>query len=198
MKRKALPTKLKLMPSCIVAMKVPLLAAMLMIVEGILPAQEMVIELAEVHGTSAMVRMVDENDWMVYTKDSSCRLLRVKPGNTSVDEMSPPSYVTSVSDMEVADGKLYFCGMTSNNVPYMANCDISAFPSTTFEIETLAEASRVNKLEVLGNSASTVHVIMTGQDLSGYGMIIEAMSTSAGWHIYYCLVYDEKGRDVHH
>ena len=158
-------------------------------------AQESLVEIPPLKGTTTIIRMIGDDDWLVYCKDTSCRFLRVTNGNVTADEMILEPYFTSVTDFKIHEGRVYFCGMAEDGLPYMANFSIGSFPSTSFEWEYLAKASSVNKLEVYGSSNSVIHIVMTGQDLSGYGILVEAMSMGIGWHVYYTMIYAKKGEE---
>lgn len=168
---------------------------LLVMVGGSLAAQESVMEIAQLHVGSPIVRALGDGERIVCCKDNDCRFLRITSGNGTVDEMILSSKVATVSDVKVYGGRVYFCGMSSYNVPYMANFDIATFPAPGFEMELIAEASEVRHIDVYGSRDTKLHVVMTGQDRSGYGMLIEAMSMTVGWHMYFSLMYDEKGEE---
>ncbi len=165
---------------------------MIMLPKG-LSAQESLMEFQSLYSNESIIRMIDDNDWLVCCRETRWKFVRIRPGGNPMDIMALEPYIASVTDFKIHEGFVYFCGLTNENMPYMARFAISGFPHLTFECEYLARASKVNKLEVYGSVNSVVHVVMTGQNLSGYGILVEAMSMGWGWNVYYSLLYDEKG-----
>lgn len=167
-------------------------AMMIMLPKG-LSAQESLMEIPFLKSTESIIRMIDNDDWLVCCNDTCWKFARVNPASGNVEIKSLDSYIVTVTDFEIHEGRVYFCGMSSDGMPYMANFPLASFLSTNFECEFLDGASSVNKLDVYGSSNTVIHVVMTGQNLSGYGMLVEAMTMAVGWQVYYTLVYGEKG-----
>ena len=156
-------------------------------------AQENITQISFADGKNSMIKLISGNDWMVYSQNGTHGEFTkiTASGTASIMELNP--LLGSVSDFLIFEGSVFFCGMSAYGNPYFAFFSHSAFPSTAVIYNTLEDAKSVRNLTVYKSPAGVRHVVLTGQDHEGYGILIEAVDMSPGWQVFYSKVFAVEG-----
>lgn len=156
-------------------------------------AQQTIERLVGKYNDNSLIRKIDDGKWLVYSHDEFCHFSRVMDGDTMVDVLSLSEDLISVSDFEIYGERVYLCGLANNGNSYMAYFELSSFPYSPVSYVYLEGISTVIKLEVIpqknGNTNPLCQVVITGEDGSGDGIIVDAVPTATGWDIYHIRPY---------
>lgn len=134
--------------------------------------QELIRE-CNVKGEPSLVRACSENVWMVYYEDGfGPSFAKVTSTGATADNIWLIGLIAHVTDFEIVNNILYFCGISANNTAVMGYFSLTNFPSTLVYTCTVPMISNCRKLEA-GYFNGTRHVLMVG-DALGTSHIIDA------------------------
>ena len=155
-------------------------------------AQENITQINYTLGDNSMIKLISGDDWLVYTLDGvQGEFSKVTPTGSAILMLDP--IFGKVSDFLIFGGTVFFCGMSAENIPYFAYFPLSAFSSPFVVYDFLDGAESVRSIEVYKSPAGIRHVVLTGQDHEGYGILIEAVDMSPGWQVFYSKVFAVEG-----
>ena len=155
-------------------------------------AQENITQINYTLGDNSMIKLISGDDWLVYTLDGvQGEFSKVTPTGSAILMLDP--IFGKVSDFLIFGGTVFFCGMSAENIPYFAYFPLSAFSSPFVVYDFLDGAESVRSIEVYKSPAGIRHVVLTGQDHEGYGILIEAVDMTSGWQVFYSRVFAVEG-----
>ncbi len=175
-----------------VLLKTVFLALFIVFFAGDVAGQSTVHEIMYLASNNSLVREYNRKVDIIYNDNGTRAFLNVDKGSMNVIEAQIPN-LQSVSDMEIVDSVLYFCGVYAG-VPVIGRFNINSFFFGGGSVEVVSVAGVVsgrislNKLEVYFRSNKDVHVFVTASiSPSAPGMdyyaVLDAMYDGTGWDI---------------
>lgn len=155
--------------------------ALLFLLPSSAAGQELIRE-CNVKGEPSLVRACSENVWMVYYEDGfGPTFAKVTSTGATADNIGLFGLIAHVTDFEIVNNILYFCGTSANNTAVMGYFSLTNFPSTLVYTCTVPLIGNCRKLEA-GYFNGTRHVLMIG-DALGTSHIIDARDMgSSQWN----------------
>ena len=155
-------------------------------------AQENITQLNYESGLNSMIRLIGGDSWMVCSENGvQYEFVKITTSDTA-DVMLLDPQLGKVSDFVIFEGTVYFCGMSAEGIPYFGYFSHTAFPSTNVAFDYLDGASSVRNIVVYKDANGARHVVLTGQDHEGYGILIEAVKMFVGWQVFYTRVFENE------
>ena len=138
-------------------------------------------------GENVIVRDIGGDNNIICYKSGDCSYFTlVSGGVTSTYKITLSRF--TINDFEVNnDTMVYFCGERIGNlgaVPVMGYFSITPFPYSTVYYIDMPWLSNLKKLEV-DDIAGNTHVVMVGQNTTGYSTLVDAIDQSSIWSINY-------------
>lgn len=153
-----------------------------------LTAQDLTRQLLPTSSTS-IIRQWDSANWVCYNYGDSNEFYIVSSTGASTPCMSLKNDSIRITDFEIFNDVVYFCGYMKNNAWYamMGRFSLFTFPNSLVTYDTLSDVATFDKMDVF-SAEEQVHVVMTakqtydgGQSVTIYTIVDAAKQTDGSW-----------------
>ncbi len=177
-----------------VLLKTVFLALFIVFFAGDVAGQSTVHEIMYLASNNSLVREYKKKVDIIYNDNGTRAFLCVDEGTMNVIEAQIPNLL-SVSDMEIVNSVLYFCGVYAG-VPVIGKLNINNVFSGGGSVEIIpvtgvaSGSISLNKLEVYFRAENDIHVFVTARISPGapgvdYYAVLDAMYDGTVWDVEY-------------
>ena len=152
-------------------------------------AQEYVVSYTGHSAVDQIIRAIDNTTNLVCNNFSTngYAYIMQKDGVTSFDYFFLSNDITAISDFEIYNDTVFFCGTISKaygDIGLFGYFPLAYFPNPVVTYIEIPWMSTLKKLEV-ERFADSLHVVTTAKTLSGRSAIIDALNKITYWNVNY-------------
>lgn len=160
-----------------------------------LHGQAKIEQILGVCGKSTIIREINSTQQLVYGEIDILTFSRVNDSSNLVDYMVLPSIFESVSDFEIYDDTVWFCGSASDNTNLVGYFDLATFPLSIIRYFPITGVSRLTNIDVVG--CRPRQLVLIGVDYLGCTPIVNPIRTPSGWEVYDILFPAQENRNYY-